>query len=73
MSPGGLSTSWFDMAFLSKGSPPRTVAALTRILREAFCCERRKHGIFGSILEIRTRMYFSTDRKRRRGGKECEL
>jgi hypothetical protein len=35
---------------------------LARILHEAFYCERRKHGIFGSILEVRTRMYFSTIR-----------
>jgi hypothetical protein len=32
------------------------------MLQEAFCCERRKHGIFGSIFEIRTRMYSSTIR-----------
>ena len=35
---------------------------LARILHEAFYCERRKHGIFRSILEVRTRMYFSTIR-----------
>jgi hypothetical protein len=35
---------------------------LARILHEAFYCERRKHGIFGLILEVRTRMYFSTIR-----------
>ena len=37
---------------------------LARILHEAFGCERRKHGIFGSILEGRTRMYCSTIRPR---------
>ena len=35
---------------------------LARILHEAFYYERRKHGIFGSILEVRTRMYSSTIR-----------
>jgi hypothetical protein len=46
---------------------------LARILHEAFYCERRKHGIFVRgrnwspisselILEVRTRMYFSTIR-----------
>ena len=38
------------------------MVTLARILHEAFYCERRKHGIFGSILEVRTRMYFSTIR-----------
>jgi hypothetical protein len=32
------------------------------ILHEAFYYERGKHGIFGLILEVRTRMYFSTIR-----------
>ena len=30
---------------------------LARILHEAFTCERRKHGIFGSILEVRARTF----------------
>ena len=33
---------------------------LARILHEAFYCERRKHGIFGSVFSIWTSMYFST-------------
>ena len=32
---------------------------LTRMLHEAFTCEQGKHGIFGSIVEIRTQTYFS--------------
>ena len=35
---------------------------LTRIMHGAFYCDRRKHGIFGSILAVRIRMYFSTIR-----------
>jgi len=31
-------------------------------LHEAFYCERRKHATFGTILEVRTRMYSSTVR-----------
>ena len=38
------------------------ICGLARILHEAFYCERRKHGIFVLILEVRTRMYFSTIR-----------
>ncbi len=52
-----------------RGNPGRNLATQAlpaRILHEAFCCERRKHGILGqgefwlsteSILEVRTRMY----------------
>jgi hypothetical protein len=29
-------------------------------LHEAFYCERYKHGIFGSILAVRTRMHFNS-------------
>ena len=35
----------------------RAIADLARILHEAFYCERCKHGIFGSILEIRARAF----------------
>jgi len=40
----------------------RVPETLTRTLHEAFYCERRKREIFGSILEVRTRMYSSTIR-----------
>jgi hypothetical protein len=49
-----------DSSAESAGPGGRKTVA--RILHEAFYCERRKHGIFGSILEVRTRMYFSTIR-----------
>ena len=46
------------------GRLPEGASLLARILHEAFGYERRKHGIFGSILEARTRMDFSTIRPR---------
>ena len=35
----------------------RLTLALARILHEAFYCERREHGTFGSILSVRTRIF----------------
>jgi hypothetical protein len=48
-------------------SPNFLCFPLARILHEAFYCERREHGIFGSIPEVRTRMYFSTIRPQTAG------
>ena len=48
------------LEYLERRGPSR----LARILHEAFYYERRKHGIFGSIFRIRTRMYSSTIRPR---------
>ena len=47
-----------------RGSGELLRQELARILHETFYCERRKHGIFGSIFEIRTRMYFRPGRPR---------
>ena len=50
------------LAFRRFAGENKSRRALDRISQETFYYERRKHGIFGSILEVRTRMYFSAIR-----------